>query len=297
MKRAIVALMCISTLFAGSNGELTIHDRYEKALNAFDHQNWRKVRQHTGAIMELAPNNPYRMHLHYMLGHAYFGRGEYDFANEHFNTYLEFEGSDGHFDEIMEYKFEIAKAYARGHRKRVEGLRRLPKFLSGKMDGVQILDEIISSKPRSDMAVEALLVKGQLLKDLHLYKEAVEAYQTLTRRYPKHENAAKSYVCINEVYLERLKKEFIDQDLIGLAENNLERFKKSFPTHPKVQEAETLFLAMKETLASDLYETGRFYERRKQKKAAKLYYDSIIARFPETNAAQSSQKRLLKVST
>ncbi|MCH9614400.1 MAG: Cell division coordinator CpoB [Chlamydiia bacterium] len=297
MKRVILTFLCVGTLFAGNNDILTIHDRYEKALTAFDHHNWWKVRQHTRAIMELAPNNPYRMHLHYMLGHSYFGRGEYDLANEHFNSYLEFEGADKRFDEIMEYKFEIAKAYARGHRKRVEGMRLLPKLAPAKMDGIQILDEIVSSKPRTEMAAEALLIKGQLLTDLHLYKEAVEAYQTLTRRYPKHENAAKSFVCINEVYLERLKVEFIDQDLIALAENNLERFRKSFPTHPKLAEGEKVFLEMKETLASDLLDTGRFYERRKKKGAAKLYYDSVIARFPETNAAIESQKRLAKVST
>lgn len=295
MKRLLVAILCVTTLFADQD-VLTIHDRYQKALEAFDHHQWFKVRKHTRAILELSPHNPYLVQLHYLLGRAHYERGDYGLANTSFNRYLEFPASEQNFDEIMDYKFEIAKAYARGHRKRVPGMHLLPKFLSGKTDAVQILDEVISSKARSNIAAEALYVKGNLLTDLHLYKEAVEAFQTLSRRFPKHELAPESFLRINDIYTLRLKNEFIDQDLIGLAESNQERFKRAFPTDPRIHDGDKAIFEMKETLATDLYETGRFFERRKKKDAAKLYYSSVVARFPETNAAKECKKRLTRFS-
>lgn len=295
MKKLLLAIACMATLFADQE-VLTIHDRYQKALEAFDYNEWYKVRKHTRAILELSPHNPYQIQLYYLLGRAHFERGDFGLANEAFNSYLEFPASEQNFDEIMDYKFEIAKGYARGHRKRIPGMHLLPKFLSGKMDAVQILDEVISSKARSNMAAEALYVKGSILTDLHLYKEAIEAFQTLSRRYPKHELAPESYLRINDIYTARLKNEFIDQDLIGLAESNQERFKRAFPTDPRTQDGDKIIFEMKETLAADLYDTGRFYERRKKKSAAKLYYSSVVARFPETHAAKECKKRLIRVS-
>jgi outer membrane protein assembly factor BamD (BamD/ComL family) len=49
---------------------------------------------------------------------------------------------------------------------------------------------------------------------------------------------------------------------------------------------------MKEVFASNLYDTGRFYERTKKPHAAQIYYNRILAKYPETKVAMSATRRL-----
>jgi hypothetical protein len=52
---------------------------------------------------------------------------------------------------------------------------------------------------------------------------------------------------------------------------------------------------MKEVFASDLYDTGRFYERTSKPHAAHIYYTRILAKYPETKVSQLANKRLTKI--
>jgi outer membrane protein assembly factor BamD (BamD/ComL family) len=49
---------------------------------------------------------------------------------------------------------------------------------------------------------------------------------------------------------------------------------------------------MLEVYAKDLYETAKFYERTKKPKAAIIYYNKIVSKYPDTPTAIASQKRL-----
>jgi hypothetical protein len=52
---------------------------------------------------------------------------------------------------------------------------------------------------------------------------------------------------------------------------------------------------MKEIFATALYETGQFYERKKEPKASVLYYHNAITQFPDTKVAQSCKERLAEL--
>ena len=128
------------------------------------------------------------------------------------------------------------------------------------------------------------------------YKSSVETYQTLIRRFPKHPLAAESYIGVGEVYLIQSQEEYPDQDYLDLAEINLRKFRHDFPGEERLAIAEKLFQDMKEVYASDLYDTGRFYERTKKPQAAYIYYTRIIAKYPETKVSELASKRLSKMN-
>jgi len=52
---------------------------------------------------------------------------------------------------------------------------------------------------------------------------------------------------------------------------------------------------MREVAASGLLEIGNFYERTSKPKAAKLYYETAITRYPETEIAKKCQELLKRV--
>ncbi len=146
------------------------------------------------------------------------------------------------------------------------------------------------------MATQALFGKAKLLLKAEEYKSSVETYQILIRRFPKHPLAAESYIGVGEVYLTQAQAEYPDQDFLDLCEINLRKFKFNFPSDERVTVAENLLLQMKEVYASDLYETGRFYERTKKPHAAYIYYTRIVAKYPETKVSEVATRRLSKMN-
>ena len=65
-----------------------------------------------------------------------------------------------------------------------------------------------------------------------------------------------------------------------------------FPSHPKIEEVEKMLGSMRELFANELFKTAQFYERTKKAGAALIYYSKIISKYPGTETAIKSQKRI-----
>ncbi len=172
------------------------------------------------------------------------------------------------------------------------GWDSMPKWIPARDEAIAIYDEVITALPHHELAAQALFGKARLLLKDEEYKASIETYQTLIRRFPKHPLSIESFIGIAQVYLIQSKDRYPDQDYLDLAEINLKKFKFSFPGEERVAEAENMFLDMKEVFASNLYDTGRFYERTKKPHAAQIYYNRILTKYPETRVAVSATKRL-----
>ena len=155
---------------------------------------------------------------------------------------------------------------------------------------LEIYDEVIASMPRHEMAAIATFRKGRLLVRLKDHKLAIETFQTLIRRYPKHPLASDSYLAIANVFLKQSQQEYPDAELIDRADLNLEKFKNHFPGEPRIADAEAISLNLREQLASELYFLGDFYERTKKPRAAAIYYSNIVTKFPNDIVCEQSKK-------
>jgi outer membrane protein assembly factor BamD (BamD/ComL family) len=226
------------------------------------------------------------------LGICYMKMAELESANREFNHYLRGNHNPVYFAEVIENKFRIAESFKDGAKRRMFNSRNMPKVMSGADLALEIYDEVIAAVPSHDMAAKALFSKANLLWDIKEWKESVETFQTLVRRFPKHELSPDAYVSITKVYLEQGEFEYQNPDLIVFGEINLRRFQLDFPREERVAEVAQDVQTLKEVYANGLYETGLFYERTEKPKASVLYYKSAIERFPETEVASKCGDRL-----
>lgn len=217
-----------------------------------------------------------------------------DISNRTFNRYLESSGKLKHFEKVFEFKYYIANHYQEGYRKHLFGVSRLPRVISGKNEALEIYDEIVAALPTKDLAADALFAKADLLRTLKRSKESIDSLQMLVRRFPKSSLAADSYLRISKIYHDQSVLESQNPDLISLAKINLSKFSKSFPGDERITEANANLIAMQEIYAKSLYETGRFYERKKKVDASMIYYNDALSKYPTTPSAQKCQERLDK---
>lgn len=273
----------------------SVQEYYDRATLSFIEGSYDEALTNYLIVVHHFPESPFYADSVYHSGVTYYHLGHYDLANEQFSRYFELPGALKFFEEVVEYKFQIANHFKNGYKKHPFGIATLPRLASAKQDAVKLFDEVAAALPNKEIAATAMFYKGMLLKELKEYREAVDEFQTLARRFPNHPLAADGYLQMGEVYLEQSLLERQNADYISLAKLNKEKFEKAFPSDERVSSLDRCLLLMLESQALNLFETGKFYERKGQKEASLIYYKDTVLRYPGTEAAQLSTERITRL--
>lgn len=281
-----------SIVNADNVATLPADQHFKLGMTAMNNGDWREaVRQFT-VVTTNFPTSPIGQEGFYYLGIAECNMEEYDFANDAFSQYLKCQNNPQHFLSAIEYKYYIAEKFRCGARRRPFGTKQLPKWATGQSMALTIYDEVIAAMPSNEMATRALYSKGFLLWEMCEYRDSIESFQLLCKRFPKCELTPDCYVLISRVYLDLCQSEPQNPDILAFAELNARKFKQEFPKEERLAEAENNVQEIKELYASALYETGIFYEKVNKPRASIIYYYNAINQFPDTNIAQRCKERL-----
>ncbi|WP_154017784.1 tetratricopeptide repeat protein [Candidatus Protochlamydia phocaeensis] len=265
---------------------------YNQACHYYNHQEWRNAANEFEKVIYFFPDSDAAADASFYLGTCYFEMKEYDFANAEFSNYIKASNQPEFFEDAVTYKFCCAEHFKIGKKRRPFKLRYFPKWISGQELALTIYDEVIVALPNHELTVRALYSKAELLQKMENYRECIDTYQTLIRRFPKDEITPACYLKIAEAYCQQSVYEFQNPDILALAELNARKFSEEFPRDERVAIADGYVLRIKENYARGLCNTGRFYERMDQPAAASIYYQSAIEEFPDTYAADFSRSRL-----
>lgn len=271
---------------------LPVQEHYSLAKEALERGDWIELVKQSRILLQNFSETVFAQDSYFYLGIAYFNLTELDLANKYFSQYLKNQLTPKYFEESIRYKFLIAQAFEQGAKRRFLGKESMPKWISGKREAIEIYDEVIMALPQHDLAVQSLFGKGNILFAEEDFKESLEVFQILLRRFPKSPLARDSYIAITKIYKTMSEKEYADPDFLDLAGINIKKFKMDFPGDPKIDKAEEILSAMMEIYAKDLYKTAQFYERTKKPKASIIYYSKIVGKYPNTKTAMQSQERL-----
>ncbi len=265
---------------------------FEKGWQAIRQRDWDTAIRQYDIIISNYPESPEAHGSLYFLAICNYYISEFDIANEYFSAYLKSPYGRDYFESAVEYKLAIANQFSKGERRHFFGKKYLPCWLSAEDQAIELYDEVSTTLPCHDLATWALYCKGRLLWKMGRYYESIDTLQQLTRRFPKHELAPESYVTISYIYLNQCEKELHNSDLLAFAQINMRKFEQDFPREERLITVEKNLLGMQELYAKSLYETGEYYERKEESRAACIYYKNVLDRYPETCMADQSRNRL-----
>lgn len=265
--------------------------RFNAGAHYYNAENWRKASNEFEKLIYFFPASETAAEASFYLGICYYEMNELDFANTEFSAYLKTTSHPEFFEQAIFYKYWIAEKLKTSKRRPFK-YRYLPKWLPGQSLALEVYDEIVMTVPNHELAVCALFSKAELLQKMREYRESIETYQTLIRRFPRHELTPDSYLRISQAYYQLSQIEFQNPDLLGLAELNARKFKEDFPRDERVETAEKYSLLITEVYAQGLCSVGQFYERTHHPEAAAIYYQSAIEDYPNTKVAAYCRCRL-----
>lgn len=267
-------------------------EHYRRAVEAFEAKNYPEAALHFNVISVNFQQATFYHESIFFLGVCQFYDDELDISNDTFNKYLTCQSNPRYFEEALGYKLQIADQFASGAKKRFFGTKLLPKWAPAGSLAIEIYDEVIAALPCHPYAAYALYSKAMVYWREWEYRDAIDAFQQLIRRFPKDELTPTSYVCISKLYVDLAEMEINNPDILALAEINCKRFKVEFPKEERLAEVEGNLQTIKELYAKGLFDTAQFYERKEQPCASIFYYRSTIEQFPDTSYAKCSRRRL-----
>jgi outer membrane protein assembly factor BamD len=189
--------------------------------------------------------------------------------------------------EINEREFKIADAFMSGYKRKALGVA-----LPVENPAIEIFSKVIENSTYGPLAPKAQYKLGLVLKSLSRYYEAEDAFNKVITNYPDSEwiEAAKFQIAYCRSAISRGPD--YDQGATKEAKQKFEEFVQEHPDAVLSREAEKNIHQLNEKEAESDYNIARFYEKQKEYKAAKIYYNDILTNSPDGMWAAKAMERL-----
>lgn len=189
--------------------------------------------------------------------------------------------------EIIEREYRIGEIFMSGEKRKALGVP-----LPVENPSIEIFTKVVENSTYGPIAPKAQYKLGLVLKGLVRFDEAEEAFNKVVTNYPESEwvEPAKFQIASCRAALSRGPD--YDSGAANEAKQKFEDFLKDHPDAVLSKEAEESIDKLKEKEAASSYSIAVFYEKQKAFQAARIYYNAVIEKYPESPWAKKAQDKL-----
>ena len=240
-------------------------------------------------VLRLAPKSTEAPTAQFRLAGQLKKKGDIDAAFKAYQTLLQKCPQTPKFEEAVSEQITIANAYLNGARVKFLGIPTVRSMERAE----EMYASILKMAPYSKHAAIIQFNLGLAMEKQGKAKEAITEYQKLLDKYPNSSACDDALYQIGYVY-QRLGMSGKSQDLSALKEsqNNYQDFLLQYPNSEKTRQAGENMKTMLSRESGDTLRIARFYDFSKDYKAATIYYNDVIRRFPQSSDSAAAKTRL-----
>ena len=241
------------------------------------------------AIVRYYPSSKEAPEAQFQLGKTLQQKGDLEGAFKAYQYLIQRFPQTPKFEEVVAEEINIANAFLKGAKVKFLGIPMVPSMEKAE----EMYTAILKASPYSKHAAITQFNLGLAMEKQGKAQEAIAAYQKLLDKYPNSSACDDAQYQIGYVY-QRLGMTGKSQDLSALKEsqNNYQDFLIQYPNSEKTQQAGENMKKMVSKESGDTLRIGRFYDFSKDFKAASIYYNDVIRRFPQSADATAAKTRL-----
>ena len=157
---------------------------------------------------------------------------------------------------------------------------------------VEVFRQVIKNAPYGKYAALSQYKIGLYLKEKGLFQEARDEFEKTINDYPDTEWAKAAQYQIALADAKRSTKAQYDQKVTQIAREEFEDFIKNHPETELSDTAKTHVQSLRDKEAENAFLVAAFYEKQKNLKAAKIYYNAVVADFSESVWAKKALERI-----
>jgi outer membrane protein assembly factor BamD len=213
--------------------------------------------------------------------------GDYDRGYTLYNEYLTKYPKGEDFDQALQGMYEIGQKFLEGARRQLFGVKTFPSMVRAQ----QIFENIVKTAPFSKWAPLAQFYAGQALEKQGHPDDAIAAYEEVISRYPTDPAAADAQYQIGYVYMVESRTAY-DKAAADKAQDAFEDFLAANPNSEKAPQAQDDIKALQAHENSNAVQVAKYYDKKKDYKAAVIYYEEVIKEQPGTPDAKAAESRI-----
>ena len=192
--------------------------------------------------------------------------------------------------------WEVVKRQYNIGLKMLEGLSNQGKFkeafLGNDYDVIDIFRAVIKNAPYGELAPVAQYKIGLYLLEKQLYQEARDELEKVVNNYSESEWAKAAQYQIAIADSKRSPEAQYDQKITKVAVDEFKEFAKIYPGAELSEKAKVQISELREKEAHNNFLIAEFYQKQKDYKAAKVYYQSVVEDYAESKWAAKALERL-----
>ena len=266
-------------------------DQLEVAQQAFDAGEYSTAIKASRRTVSVWPFSDHAPQAQYLLGRCYEAKTQDEAAFKAYQKLIERYPKVSNYDEVILRQMAIANRFLAGQWFRAFGY--LPLFPS--MDKtIKLYEQVIKNGPYSEVAPMAQLNIGSAYERKFVtdYPEAARSYERAADKYSDRTEGVDALYRAADTYFKQAKKAEYDQSIAAQSIATFTDFATLHPTDKRVAEAQRKIDTLKTEQARGSYEIARYYERRHKWEGARIYYNDVVAKDPNSPFAEESRQRI-----
>lgn len=266
----------------------TPEEQYSWALEFYNEKNWDRAIEEFEKLAEAFPQSRLAAEGVYYTGLSWLEKGDIAKAADNFVKLVDKYPYSDRIKDAIRREFEIADDFASGAKMKVLGL----PVLSGQEKALELYKHIVKNAPFGTYGDQAQYKIGEVYKMQAEFEEAQRAFQQVVDEYPNSELVPDARYQIAYCSMQASKKSQYNEEYAQRAIEEFEGFKKAHPTEQQTVEADEAIRALRTKNAQTQYETAKFYDARGKFSSAKVYYQEIVSKYPDTPYFENAKKRV-----
>jgi outer membrane assembly lipoprotein YfiO len=158
--------------------------------------------------------------------------------------------------------------------------------------GHRQLKKLVEEFPAASLAAEAMFKVGEYQCRYREYEEAIITLRSLISSYPDSERVEAAVFLTGEAYYAQYQGADYESMPLRNADEQYRRLINRFPKGAFVERARKRTRDIREELAKRDYRLALYYRRHGRRGSAKLYLDSVVREYPETQYGGKARKML-----
>jgi outer membrane protein assembly factor BamD len=193
-----------------------------------------------------------------------------------------------HFGEAIEAQFRIGELYLNGKKLKFMGI----PIRKATDRAIEIFAAIVRTAPYGKYTARAQFNIGLATEKQGNADGAVAAYTSVAEKFPNDPVAADAQYQIGYLWFIAARAGTRDSKAVQNAKLGFQDFLYRYPKSEKAAQARENLRILEQRQTSDAFQIARFYDKRKNYRAAVIYYNDVIRQQPGSTQSDRARRRV-----
>ena len=271
----------------------TPQEQLQVGLDLYEEKEYKQAIREMEKLLKHYPRARQAPDAQFTIGKCYEDQGEIYRAFKEYQVVVDKYPFSELSADIIRKQYDIGLRLLEGEGK---GNKFVNSFSGSEYNVIDVFRAVIKNGPYGDLAAPSQYKIGLYMLEKRLYQEARDEFEKVINDYPDSEwaKAAKYQIAVTDA--QRSTGAAYDQKVTQAAIKEFNEFVENYPDAELSKTARQQVWELREKEAENSYRVAEFYEKQKNYKAAKIYYQTVVDQFGNSTWSVKALHKIREMS-